>query len=62
MITTQVGSINIGVVTRGIDEYGMREEGVTLYIRLYTSTITKEDIEGTDEFLQHTQLTEFLEN
>ena len=45
MITTQVGSINIGVVTRGIDEYGMREEGVTLYIRLYTSTITKEDIE-----------------
>ena len=45
MITTQVGSINIGVVTRGIDVYGMREEVVTLYIRLYTSTITKEDTE-----------------
>ena len=41
---TQVGSINIGVVTRGINEYGMRE-GVTLYIRLYMSTITKGDIE-----------------
>ena len=33
--------INIGLVTRGINEYGMREEGVTLYIRLYTTTITK---------------------
>ena len=33
--------INIGLVTRGINEYGMREEGVTFYIRLYPTTITK---------------------
>ena len=33
--------INIGLVTRGINEYGMREEGVTFYIGLYPTTITK---------------------